>query len=226
MVRSLSKEEQELMRQKIVAYDLFHGKKPWNPARSFDADYLQIDSNPGKDKYLQGMTNLFEKFGDSQVLYADYVTKINSNDKGQKRAIVVTDKYIHKQDPKNYKVKKFETPLAQIISIGVSSKEDTFIVIQAKEPYRDLVLDLGLSGEERVSEFVSVIVMFAKKNLGVDIKVQVSDNINYNTARTPKKPQGSPSTLRFQKATDPKQKGSVFKSDKGGGIVFFTSLEK
>jgi len=187
MVKSLTKEEQALMRQKIVAYDIFRGKKPWDVARRFEADYLQLESNVGRQKYLDGMQALFSRFGDSQVLFADYITKVNSKDKGQKRAIVVTDKYIHKQDPKNYKVKKFETPLQEITSIALSSKEDCFVVIHAKEPYRDLLLDLGLSGEERASEFVSVLKLFVKKQFGIDIMVEISDNIPYNTARTPKK---------------------------------------
>jgi len=226
IVGRLTKDEQQLVRQKIVAYDIFHGKKYWESSKKFEADYLQLDSNPGKDKYLAGMEALFSRFGDSQVLYADYVTKVNSKDKGQRRAIVVTDKFIHKQDPKNYKVKKFETPLTEITSIALSSKEDCFVIIHAREPYRDLVLDMGLASEERYSEFVSVICFFVKKTLGIDIKVEIMDNIPYNTARTPKNSKGNPSVLTFQKATDPKQVGSQFKGVKGGGVVLFVPFGK
>ncbi len=64
--------------------------------------------------------------GDSEVLFADYIIKVNSKSKADYRAVVVTDKHIYKQDPKNYKVKKFETPLDQITDISMSPKEDTF----------------------------------------------------------------------------------------------------
>jgi myosin-1 len=56
--------------------------------------------------------------GDTEVTFADYVNKINPKGKSQKRGIVVTEKNIYKHDPKNYKVKKFGTPLASVTSIG------------------------------------------------------------------------------------------------------------
>lgn len=156
-------------------------------ARRYEADYLQKDSNPGKAKYIAGMQALFSTYGDSQVLFADYVMKVNSKNKAQKRAIVVTEKHIYKQvvsaerhltlskDPKNYKVKKFETPLTEVIGISMSPKADTFVVIKAKEPYRDLLLDLGLSGEDRYSEFVSVIAFQIKKLTDTQVSVEFTD---------------------------------------------------
>jgi hypothetical protein len=171
------------------------------------------------------MQNLFSKYGDTQVLFADYVDKINSNHKPQRRAIVVTEKHIYKQDPKNYKVKKFETPLSEVVDISMGSKEDTFVVVHAKEPHRDLVLNLGVTGEEKYSEFVSVIVFQIKRIFDRDLPVEYSGSIIYNTARSPKKPQGSAATLKFEASNDPKLRGSMFKTGKGGvNIVCFTPL--
>jgi hypothetical protein len=45
------------------------------------------------------------------------VIKVNKVGKSQKRGIVVTEKNIYKHDPKNYKVKKFGTPLVEVRSI-------------------------------------------------------------------------------------------------------------
>eukprot|EP01119_Soliformovum_irregulare_P003562 TRINITY_DN1423_c0_g2_i1.p1 TRINITY_DN1423_c0_g2~~TRINITY_DN1423_c0_g2_i1.p1 ORF type:complete len:1033 (-),score=362.49 TRINITY_DN1423_c0_g2_i1:84-3182(-) len=211
MVKSLKDDEPE-MRQKVLAYDIFHGKKPWNCSRRYEADYLEVPSNPTHDKYLEGMKNLFAVYGDGQVLFADYVTKVNSHSKGQRRAIVVTEDHIYKQDPKNYKVKKFETPLNAITAIGLSPHDDTWVVISAESPNRDLVLDLGVSGDEKYSEFVSVIVFQMKQKFDREIKVQFADSFNYNTARTPKKPEGTPTQLRFQESQDPKLKKTEFKT--------------
>ena len=47
--------------------------------------------------------------------------KVNRHGKGQRRAIVVTDKTIYKQDPNNYKVKKGELPISEIIDINLHS---------------------------------------------------------------------------------------------------------
>lgn len=78
------------------------------------------------------MSNLFATYGDTEVLFADYVTlfdfsskfltveqlvKVNKAGKSQKRGIVVTEKNIYKHDPKNYKVKKFGTPIVEITKI-------------------------------------------------------------------------------------------------------------
>ncbi len=42
--------------------------------RKYESDYLEMNSNPGKDKYIAGMKRLFAKYGDTRVLFADYGT--------------------------------------------------------------------------------------------------------------------------------------------------------
>lgn len=49
------------------------------------------------------------------------------------------------------------------------------MVIQAKSPYRDLVLDTGLDGVEKYSEFVTVIVQEYRKLTGNDLPVEFAD---------------------------------------------------
>jgi len=226
MINALKPDEQAEMRQKILALDIFRGKKPWNCARRFEADYLELDSNPGKDKYVAGMEKLFATFNDSQVLFADYVDKINHKNKVDRRAIVVTDSHVYKQDPKNYKVKKFETPLVDITSISMSTHEDTFVVVHAKEPRRDILIDLGISGTEKCSEFVSAVVGQIEKISDNNVQVNFMDSIKYNNGRTPKSP-GVNCLLTFQAATDPKVKGAMFKSGKSGNnVILYNSSSR
>jgi len=213
IVKALTPDQQEEMRQKIVAYDIFRSRKPWNFQRRYQADYLQMDTNPLKEKYLQGMQKLFATFGDTQVLFADYVDKVNSKAKVDRRAIVVTERSIYKQDPKNYKVKKCEVPLSQVTSIGLSPNNDCFVVVHAKEPYRDLVADFGVTGVEKYSEFVSLIVMEIKKLTDQMVPVDFGSNIKYNNGRTVKAP-GTDCMLGFQFVADPKVTVPAFKSGK------------
>eukprot|EP01119_Soliformovum_irregulare_P003560 TRINITY_DN1423_c0_g1_i1.p1 TRINITY_DN1423_c0_g1~~TRINITY_DN1423_c0_g1_i1.p1 ORF type:complete len:1011 (-),score=356.36 TRINITY_DN1423_c0_g1_i1:277-3309(-) len=180
MITSLSKEEQAHMRQKVLAYDLFKGKKPWAVPRRFDADYLGKNSNPHKEAYIVGMQTLFSTYGDTEVNFADYVTKVNPVGKSQKRGIVVTEKNIYKHDPKNYKVKKFGTPLVSVRCIWLSSKKDTFCVVQVdpSSGARDMVIDLGDemgTSNEKYSEFVTVLVNEIKKLTGRTVDVKFSD---------------------------------------------------
>jgi myosin-1 len=90
---------------------------PFSIPRKFDADYLEKSSNPYKDKYVAAMQLLFSTYGDQEVMFADYMNKVNRVGKAQRRGIVVTDKNIYKHDPKNYKVKKFGTPIIEIVGI-------------------------------------------------------------------------------------------------------------
>lgn len=86
-------------------------------ARKFDSDYLELDSNPTKDKYIAQMQNLFTKYGDTSISFADYLNKVNRVGKTQKFGIVITEKNIYKHDPKSYKVVKFATPIVEVVSV-------------------------------------------------------------------------------------------------------------
>jgi len=218
MITSLTAEQQAFMRQKVLAYDIFKGQKPWDVARKFDADYLELDSNPRKEKYIQAMQTLFSTYGDTTVMFAENTNKINRVGKSQKVGIVVTEKNIYKEDPKSYKVKKFGTPLANISSVSLSHQKDSFVVVHAQEPYRDFVLDLGIEGPEKYSEFVTVLVQEYKKLTGNILPVQFVDKITYNNSRDKQKP-GTPAVLTFQAANDPKLKGCQFKVGKNNSNV-------
>jgi hypothetical protein len=73
------------MRQKVLAYTLFKGKKTINITRRFDADYLEASSNPNQKAYIAAMQRLFQMFGDTRVEFADYADKINRSQAVQRR---------------------------------------------------------------------------------------------------------------------------------------------
>jgi len=196
MIKSLNSYDYTEMRQKVLAFTLFSKRKPWNCSRRFDADYVQILTNPDRLKFAVGMAKICGTFGDAQILFADYVNKINKRGKSQKRVIIVTEKNFYKQDPSNYSVKKSELSLEHIEAVSMSPLKDTFVVVHARAPYRDLVLDLGINGEERLSEFVVVLSYQVNLLTGNVIKVQFKNSIPYNNSRSKKNP-GSDSMLTF-----------------------------
>src|SRR5690554_4665939 len=114
MVKSLSVAEQEEMRQKVRALTFFKSNKPWDCARRYTADYVDVEQNPTRVKYRDGMAKIFATYGDTEVLFSDTVNKVNRKGKSQKRVIVVTDRSLYKQNPSNYKIRKSEVPLSQI----------------------------------------------------------------------------------------------------------------
>lgn len=54
----------------------------------------------------------------------------------------------------------------------MSKEKDTFVVVRAQAPYRDLVLDLGINGRDSLSEFVVVIKEQVKKLTDKEIPVE------------------------------------------------------
>ena len=49
----------------LVTYAFFSFK------RRYKSDYLELATNPLKDKYVKGMENLFKKYKETRVLFAD-----------------------------------------------------------------------------------------------------------------------------------------------------------
>jgi hypothetical protein len=140
------------------------------------------------------MTKLFSKFGDSQVHFADNCIKINKRCKAERRCIVVTDANVYRHDPQNYKLKKERLSIGDIVQLSMSSSPDSFVVIHVKPPARDLVLDLGVSGEERTSECATVIYQRYQQLTGSLLRVVFTDKIVYNNAR----PKGKDQELVFR----------------------------
>eukprot|EP01098_Paradermamoeba_levis_P006270 TRINITY_DN2608_c0_g1_i1.p1 TRINITY_DN2608_c0_g1~~TRINITY_DN2608_c0_g1_i1.p1 ORF type:complete len:597 (-),score=180.54 TRINITY_DN2608_c0_g1_i1:92-1882(-) len=220
MVNSLNGDEKIAIKQKFVAYDIFHNNKYWNPRRKYEADYLDVEGNPHRAKFISVMQKIFLDGGDTQVLFGDLVTKINSKNKPQARALVITDSNIYKQDPKNYKMTKGGIPLSSIVSINLTKHKDTFCHIVSSPPHPDVLVDLTNpdlaegpnQAEERLSEFVTVLVAQCKVVFGNDVGIHYGDSWTYNNSRSVKGGPGKELQLKFLR--DPNIKFPVFKKGK------------
>jgi hypothetical protein len=87
MITALTPEQQAHMRQKVLSLDIFKGRKPWkyvilidfilflfSVPRKYEADYLEKDTNPNKDKYIAQMQFLFSSYGTfSKEFYRDSI---------------------------------------------------------------------------------------------------------------------------------------------------------
>jgi myosin-1 len=106
---------------------------------------------------------LFKQFGDSQILFADEVTKMNRSGGADTRVVIVTEANIYKCDPKNYKVKKYDgsvkggVPVGEISAVSLSPLPDNFVVVHTKEGMRDIVVGVGAPGVDKLSEFVTIL---------------------------------------------------------------------
>lgn len=230
LISGLSDDERAHMRQKVLAYNLFEGKKPYDVTRRFDADYLEMPSNPNKDAYVRSMQRLFLKFGDQSVEFADYADKINRQGSLQRRGIVVTNQNVYKHDPKKFTVKQSGIPIAVCKSISMSKHKDAFCVVHTHDgSNRDLILDFGLE-VDKLSEFVTVFYQVYKELTNSELVVEFVDNIRYNnsakaskdvasSSASPASPRGETMSLTFEPT--PKPGTSFFKHNKKGPSVIY-----
>jgi len=148
------------------------------------------------------MASNFSKYGDHHVHFADYAIKINSQSKGERRGIVITDANIYKHNPKKFKAKKGAIPLASVTSISISPNPDTFVVVHFDAPYPDMVLNFGVTGEEKYSEFVAVLISVCESITDKKPPVNYGDSIPYNNWRSKKLTKDEKkATLTFKETT-------------------------
>jgi len=144
-------------------------------------------NNPFHAKYTEAMTKIFKEHGDSNVIFADFMVKMNDKGKTEKRAMLVTDKHIFKLHPKNFKVRRTAVPLVKLQAISLSPNNDQFAILHMNSADRDIVLDLSICGHEAVSELVTVIAQQVYKLSGNRLPVNFTDSITFNNARPTKK---------------------------------------
>jgi len=217
---SLSKDENAALRQKVITYDIFHGKKAWDPSRPFDGDYLDTKNNQHLDKYKSTIEQLFQNGGDTHINFSDAVIKVNRRGASQIQVVVVTNANIYKYKQGSFKMIKEKTPLSAVNCIHLTKHPDSFVVAECDTPYRDFVLDLGTVAE-RTSEFVTAL-WSARYAQSVRVPVTFEDPIVFNNSRTVKEP-GAQITLKFEKNTkhDPKQNCKFVGPKSGQATIFY-----
>eukprot|EP01086_Lenisia_limosa_P012713 TRINITY_DN41237_c0_g1_i1.p1 TRINITY_DN41237_c0_g1~~TRINITY_DN41237_c0_g1_i1.p1 ORF type:complete len:306 (-),score=90.69 TRINITY_DN41237_c0_g1_i1:47-847(-) len=176
-------EEQDAIRTKIKAYDIFNGQKPWDGTRSFQYDYLsQPSMNINVDAW-NAMRHSLPLHGSIVMTFGGI--KVSSKHSLDERAVVVTDSMIYKLDPKKFALKKDELSLDDLSRISLSSNPDTYAVLHFKAPARDLVMDLGLR-TDLVAEFVTCLYKIVEAR-GRELDIEFVDSTTFNNQRKNKK---------------------------------------
>jgi len=220
-IKSLAKDDNDLMRDKVIALDIFRGKKYWECARSFDGDYNDVKSNKVQDKYKECIRILFQAGGDNHISFSDAVIKVNRKGKSQIQVVVVTNKNIYKYEQGKYKMIKTGSPLTAVKAVHFSPhKEETFAVVEMQAPHRDYVLDLGTNGCERYSELAMVLAKACIEQRRT-LPVTFGESIAFNNSRTDKE-HGQDLTLKFEKhPKTPPTPGCKFVGPKGNTATVF-----
>ncbi|KAG9396903.1 Myosin tail [Carpediemonas membranifera] len=149
------------------AIERFEGKKARRKSSAlkiFLGDYLGMSTNPQ-------ILRLITKHGDSQILFADHVIKVNRRHKMQKRVLLITDQAMYNLDP-HLKCKR-RIPLQIIGRISLSTMTDNFFAINIPTEYDYLMIS------SKKVEIVTHLKNAYKENQNVELEVMFSDAFTY-----------------------------------------------
>lgn len=121
---------QNKMKEKVIASDLFKGKKvtyPPSVPHPFKGDYLNLRSHFKWKK-------MYDHTHDQNLIFADMVLKVNrANGKMMQRLFVMSTEAILSIDQRTMSL-KYRIPLAQIEKISASPYTDRLMVFHIKKP--------------------------------------------------------------------------------------------
>ncbi|MED6252181.1 Unconventional myosin-Ig [Ataeniobius toweri] len=164
IVKNIPPSEMLEVRAKVAALTSLSGeRKHWGVGRAWERDYLSNvrDSPQTSSAFIRVSKELKNKDGYSQVVFSGFCRKVNRFNKSTDRALLVTDKYVYKLEPKKqYKVLK-RLPLDSLTGLSLTSGADQMVALHTSS--QDDVLLCLQQGElcpnqDRVGELVGALV--------------------------------------------------------------------
>jgi hypothetical protein len=107
-------------------------------------------------------------------------------------------------------------PLDMVQEVVMSPFSDSWVIIKMQSPARDMILDLGLSGDEHASEMATMLYIAVEKSVSKEVPILFQEQIVYDNGRTEKGP-GKPVTLTFVHESAAGKKGKVLGFSAGKG---------
>uniref|UniRef100_A0A3Q2DY34 Myosin IG n=1 Tax=Cyprinodon variegatus TaxID=28743 RepID=A0A3Q2DY34_CYPVA len=160
IVKNIPPSEMLEVRAKVAALTSLSGeRKDWGLGRAWERDYLSNarDCPQTSSAFVRVSKELKNKDGYAQVVFSGFCRKVNRFNKSTDRALLVTDKYVYKLEPKKlYKVLK-RLPLDSFTGLSVTSGTDQMVALHTST--QDDVLLCLQQGElcpnqDRVGELV------------------------------------------------------------------------
>ncbi|XP_071959724.1 unconventional myosin-Id-like isoform X2 [Antedon mediterranea] len=176
----IPKEEWEQVRIKAAAMNALRGKRSdWGYRRKWQGNYLaSLTDNNQTAPFVSASSNLKNKDKFNKVLFSSTVVKVNKHNKCADRAILVTDKYIYKLDPKNVFKSMSHINITEITALSISPGTDQLVIVHLQNG-NDLVVCLTNSSQEnRVPEFVGVLCRHWAVTRNSELKVIINPILN------------------------------------------------
>uniref|UniRef100_A0A3B4AZ40 Myosin IG n=1 Tax=Periophthalmus magnuspinnatus TaxID=409849 RepID=A0A3B4AZ40_9GOBI len=156
VVKNIPPSDMQEVRSKVAAFSaLSKERKDWGIPRAWERDYLSNTCSG----YIQFYKELKNKNEFNQVLFSAFCRKVNRFNKSSDRALLLTDKYIYKLEPKrHFKILK-RVPLDMLTGVSVTSGADQMVVLHSfSQDDFLLCLQGGLlsPNQDRVGELVGI----------------------------------------------------------------------
>ncbi|XP_016530853.1 unconventional myosin-Ig isoform X2 [Poecilia formosa] len=164
IVKNIPPSDMLEVRAKVAALTSLSGeRKDWGVGRAWERDYLSNarDSPHTSAAFIRVSKELKNKDGYGQVVFSAFCRKMNRFNKSTDRALLITDKFVYKLEPKKqYKVLK-RLPLDSFTGLSVTSGADQMVALHMSS--QDDVLLCLQQGElcpnqDRVGELVGALV--------------------------------------------------------------------
>ncbi|KAL3832417.1 hypothetical protein ACJMK2_024062 [Sinanodonta woodiana] len=167
ILKKVPRPEWPMLQTKCTAQDVLKGQRAdWGYRRKWEGNYLASskDNNSTVD-FVTKANALKASDHFSEILFSSYIKKTNKHNQTADRAIVITDKFIYKLDPKKkYKSLRHGISIGDVTGLSITPDADQLSVIHLKDG-NDLVVCLqNPSREERVGELVGSLSRFFRRN--------------------------------------------------------------
>ncbi|GIQ86435.1 hypothetical protein KIPB_008289, partial [Kipferlia bialata] len=133
-------------------------------------DYLRLNAD-------SGIRSLLSQYGESDILFADEVLKINRKHKSQLRRLMITDGAVYNMD-QSLKVKR-RIPLDHVTGVSVSSLDDNTFILHVRGEHDYLMVS------SRKSEVCVCICQGYGRLTGGVLPVSVTNSITCRLKRAP-----------------------------------------
>ncbi|CAF3153265.1 unnamed protein product [Rotaria sp. Silwood2] len=183
VIQRIPADQRAIFELKLLAADYLQQRPSFHETsirQEWKGDYLLLpEENPHSLEYRKSISELRGKDNFTHVLFSTLAVKLNTHIKMDERAIILTDKYIYKLDPKkNFHIRKTGIPLDDIIGLSVTSGNEQLIIVHLTSNH-DLIFYMHTKND-RVGEFVGHVAKLKRRssNFTVDVQRYVSAQID------------------------------------------------
>ncbi|XP_041478536.1 LOW QUALITY PROTEIN: unconventional myosin-Id-like [Lytechinus variegatus] len=190
ILRNVPREEWPEVRLKSAAQSALAGRRSnWGHQRRWRGDYLSsMDENFQSSVYVAMIGQLKTKDRFKNVLFSSKILKVNKHNKFAERALVITDQFIYKLDPKkNFKLMRPGTPVSEVTGVSVTPGRDQLIIVHLSGDNDIVVCLTNDARENRVPELVGILEDTWVGTRKREIRTIVSNNLQCQLGKKQRK---------------------------------------